>query len=455
MKIETIRLKHPAFDREIFLLMVDNKIDQDALDFLLYCARNGGHRGGIIGVKSHRIIAGRIAELYRLLASVFNLKWYEASEMHLEKIRNMMVGEDKESIMDSRTGKKKKPINYESCDDKLRTWFKFYMYMKEKNRCDIILNYINIPLTGFKNSMYGYLNNRSTDEVQYRKNWILLFNKKNRKNKKFALTKDEFNIVCKRLAKIDVVYEIMALFAVETALRIDAIMKIDESEFNGYFSAAQSKSKKVAREYQAKYNKELYYEMSLEFFRTIKQRYLTRELSKRLDAHYEYCKGKRKQIFTSESFWIRSDGKRVTENDFRKALDKVSIELGRGSEKKITPHIFRHTAATWKVIETSGLFNVDLKSTGYKPPIIITNIVQRLLGHSSDKTVLDYIATALDMMSIQTRDTIIRMPKRVFDNNPYMQRLMIENAKEELGNKFNEKTFNLLEYCILNGSVVE
>ncbi len=58
----------------------------------------------------------------------------------------------------------------------------------------------------------------------------------------------------------------MALFAVETALRIDAIMKIDENDFNGYFKVAQSQSKKISREYLAKYNKVLCTEMSLEFF---------------------------------------------------------------------------------------------------------------------------------------------------------------------------------------------
>lgn len=69
------------------------------------------------------------------------------------------------------------------------------------------------------------------------------------------MTKNEFNEVCKRLGEIDLVYEIMALFAVETALRIDAIMKIDENDFNGYFKVAQSQSKKISREYLVKYNK--------------------------------------------------------------------------------------------------------------------------------------------------------------------------------------------------------
>lgn len=456
MKIKKIKITHPSFNRKISVLMTNNKVDHESLEFLLYVARYGGHKGGIIGIKSHDIIAKRIIELYYLLNSIFNLKWYEATEIHLEKIRDMMVGESSELIVDSRTGKYKRPIKHKSCDDKMRTWFNFYMYMKEKDKCDILLTYKEETISSFyRKGMNSHLNYRTLGNNKIVKVWALLFNKNTKSNRKYALSKNEFNMVCKKLREIDLVYEVMALFAVETALRIDAIMKIDESEFNGYFNVIQSKSKKMSREYTAKYDKKLYYEMSIEFFRTIKQRYITRELSQRLDAHYEYCKGKRKQKFSSDSFWIRKDGKRITENDFRSALSKVSSQLGRTTEKKITPHIFRHTAATWKVIEIANLTNINLKSTGYKPPVIISNVLQRLLGHNSDQTVLTYIATAIELMEIEIRDTIIRIPKRVFLDNKYLQNIMLENAKDELGKDFNEKTFNLLDYCIKNGSVVE
>ncbi len=56
-------------------------------------------------------------------------------------LRNMMVGESKDKLINPRTKNIKKPITYQSCDNKMQTWFNFYLYMKEKNRCDIILNY--------------------------------------------------------------------------------------------------------------------------------------------------------------------------------------------------------------------------------------------------------------------------------------------------------------------------
>lgn len=454
MKISKIQIKHPIFNRNITVIMIDNKIDNDSLEYLVYAARYGGHRGGIIGIKTHKIIADRIAELYFHLKNKFDLKWNQVSEIHLEMLRNMMVGESKDKLINPRTKKIKEPIIHQTCDNKMQTWFNFYLYMKEKNKCDIILNYREKEVRNFYRSMNHHLNIRLGNNNNKVKVWNLFFNKRKRSNRKYALTKQEFNEVCRRLGEIDLVYEIMALFAVETALRIDAIMKIDENEFNGYFKVAHSQSKKVSREYLAKYNKVLCYEMSIEFFGTMKMRYLTRELTDRLEKHYSYCKNKTKQTYSENAFWIKKNGKRVTENDFRKALEKVSKDLGRIEEKKITPHIFRHTAATWKVIEICRLSGLDLRNTGYRPPHIINLVLQRLLGHNDDKTSLIYIATALDMMEVEVKDSIIRMPKRLFLNNPHVQNIMLENAKEELKEKYNENTFNLLDFCIKNGSVV-
>ena len=319
MKINKIQIRHPIFNRNIYLIMIDNKIDKDSLEYLVYVARHGGHRGGIIGIKTHKIIADRIAELYFQLNNQFGLKWYQVSEIHLEMLRNMMVGESKDKLINPRTKNIKKPITYQSCDNKMQTWFNFYLYMKDRNKCDIILNYREKEAKNFYKGMNHHLNIRMRNKNKVRV-WNLFFNKRKRTNRKYALTKNEFNEVCKRLGEIDLVYEIMALFAVETALRIDAIMKIDENDFNGYFKVAQSQSKKISREYLAKYNKVLCYEMSLEFFGAMKMRYLTRELTDRLEQHYLYCKNRTKSTYSENAFWIKKNGKIVTEHDFRKAL---------------------------------------------------------------------------------------------------------------------------------------
>ena len=111
MKINKIQIRHPIFNRNIYLIMIDNKIDKDSLEYLLYVARHGGHRGGIIGIKTHKIIADRIAELYFQLNNQFGLKWYQVSEIHLEMLRNMMVGESKDTLINPRTKNIKKPIS--------------------------------------------------------------------------------------------------------------------------------------------------------------------------------------------------------------------------------------------------------------------------------------------------------------------------------------------------------
>ena len=40
--------------------------------------------------------------------------------------------ESKDKLINPRTKNIKKPITYQSCDNKMQTWFNFYLYMKEK-----------------------------------------------------------------------------------------------------------------------------------------------------------------------------------------------------------------------------------------------------------------------------------------------------------------------------------
>lgn len=453
MKIDRIEIEHPEFKRYITILMFDNKIDDAIFEYLVYKARYGGHKGGIIGRTSHSKLVDKIAELCFNLDDIFGIKWYEASEYHIEVIRDRMSGILPERVKNPKTFKEKKLIEYSSVDDKLLVWFDFFLYQKSKSRCGIILNYTIHDVRNNKNHMLYHLSRRE-GEVKTYKRWNLLSGKKIKRNKRIALTKEEFNVLRTRLRNIDLVYEVMAVFAVETALRVEAIFKVNEDDFKGYFlSTAISKQKRIERSYVAKYDKNLYYEMSAEVFKEIADKYVRREYYERLDLHYEYCKGKKKQIYNEENFWILKTGKKVTEGDFRKALSEVSSQMGRTEKNKIIPHIFRHTCATWRVIEKSDLHGISLANTGVKPPAILTLEIQRLLGHSDDKTVLTYISSALTLLEVGARDDTIRMTKRAFMRNNTIKKLVLNEAREKLGESFDED--ELLNYAIKEGIVIQ
>lgn len=452
MKINRIKLLHPEFNRDITMLMFDNKIDHAVLEYLVYKAKYGGHRGGIIGRTSHSKLADKIAELCFHLDDIFGINWNESSEYHIEVIRDRMAGISSQRIKDTRTLKEKRPITFSSVDNKLMVWFDFLLYQKVKGRSEIVLNYSVHNMGKYSSNMLDHISLRANNVKTY-KRWNLLFGRKQKSNKRQALSKIEFDVLRERLRNIDLVYEVMAIFAVETALRIGAIFEVKESDFNGYFlSTAISKQRRIERPYVAKYDKNLFYEMSAEVFKDIADKYVRREYYNRLDKHYDYCKGKKIQIYSDENFWILKNGKKVTQNDFRKALTEISFQMGRNEGNKISPHILRHTCATWRIIESSNIHGISLANTGTKPPAILTLEIQRLLGHSSDKTVLGYISSALTLFEVGERDDNIRITERVFMRSNAVKKSVLQDAREELGEDFREE--NLLSYAKEKGIVV-
>lgn len=456
INIEKIKINHPSFKRKIYVLFINNKLDTVSFDFLVYMARYGGHNGGIVGRTSHKGIVEKIGELYFHLDNVFNIKLEEATEYHIRIIRDRMVGLEKERLIDSVTMKEKEIVSYSTADDKLRVWFKFYRYVQKKYKCDINLTY-KYTRKIFYDSMLKHINSRQIDnDDNVLKIWALLFNKKKRINRKKALSLNEFNILISKLEEIDLVYAMMALYAVKTALRIGALMEIKESDFDDYFRIISSQTTSVQRIYTAKYDKKLTYNLSVELLKIIKSRYLTREFPERQEAHYNYCKDKPEQKYNSDTFWIRADGKEIKENDFRDVLSKVSEILGKRNHNKITPHTFRHTAATWKVLEIAEVKNINLKNTGYYPPPIIKLAIAELLGHCSDATILIYIATAIELFETGNNDGIIRMPKREFILNIKAKELLIEKARKELGDEIvKNDNFDIIKYGIEIGQIIE
>lgn len=459
MNIKKVKVKHPSFDRNIFILFIDNKLDRDSFEFLIYMARYGGHMGGIIGRTSHKGIVDKIGELYFHLNNIFGIKWHEASEFHIRIIRDRMVGLDKNLLINPKNKKNKKTIEYDTSDDKLRIWFKFYRYAQQKLNCDIILNYKIINKKNMhSNSMLSHISERQefSNNTFLVEEWNLLFNKKKKFNSRNALSIDEFNALLIKLEEIDLVYVMMAIYAVKTALRIEALLKVKESDFDDFFKIIHSKTTSIQKRYIAKFDKPLYYTLSLDLLKIIKSRYLTRELPERLEKHYLYCKQKQKQEYNNDVFWIRSDGKEIKEYDFRNVLSVASRQLGKVEKNKIVPHTFRHTAATWKVLEDAKLNGLNLKNTGYVPPPIIKLSLQKLLGHSSDCTIMTYISTALDLMNVDAMDGIIRMPKREFIKSPNAQALLREKAEKKLGSDIvNSEEFDLVKYGINIGQVFE
>ena len=90
-----------------------------------------------------------------------------------------------------------------------------------------------------------------------------------------------------------------------------------------------------------------------------------------LDVMRRYYAANRREIQESGYFFVNNRGNRYTEQSIRLMVGKYTSECG--ISQKITPHMFRHSFATYLIEE-----GVDI------------SCVQEILGHSSIKTTRIY-----------------------------------------------------------------
>lgn len=106
-----------------------------------------------------------------------------------------------------------------------------------------------------------------------------------------------------------------------------------------------------------------------------KERYIQISNTAVLDILRKYYTENEPEIKKSGYFFINNRGNRYTEQSIRLMLKKYTLKAG--IQRKITPHMFRHSFATYLIEE-----GVDV------------SCVQQILGHSSIKTTQIYIHVA-------------------------------------------------------------
>lgn len=116
-----------------------------------------------------------------------------------------------------------------------------------------------------------------------------------------------------------------------------------------------------------------------------KERYIQIGSTDVLELLKKYYEANVQAISNSGYFFVNSRGERFTEQSIRIMLKKYTAEAG--IERKITPHMFRHSVATFLIEE-----EVDI------------SCVQRILGHSSIKTTQIYIHVAAKRQAEILRD---------------------------------------------------
>lgn len=116
-----------------------------------------------------------------------------------------------------------------------------------------------------------------------------------------------------------------------------------------------------------------------------KERYIQIGSSDVLEMLKKYYESNMQAINSSGYFFVNGRGGRFTEQSIRFMIKKYTREAG--IERKITPHMFRHSVATFLIEE-----EVDI------------SCVQKILGHSSIKTTQIYIHVAAKRQAEILRD---------------------------------------------------
>ncbi len=457
MDIKTITVKHPNIEkRDITLLLVDGKLDIPSTEFLIYEARYGGRHGHLGGRTSHKGRAVKIAELYRNLNDG-GLDWRSATEPHIKAIRNAMLCWDNNDN-EAHSKFDYEEISNDAMNHKLGVWFKFYKYMEKIGEyCDMILKTKKIKKYT-PQRMLQHLDQRSENkENDYMEVWSLRVKSSPTSNSYRALSRTEFSKLRQHLRNIDVVYEMIALFMVETGLRITAALEVTEKDFQGILplhSSGKTLNDTIDREYIAKGDIKKYYDLPLRTIWGIQEQYLARMQPERSHKHLLRCERLNSDHYNENAMWILENGKEVKGHDVWKAFNDVSKIMGR-TTKRITPHWLRHTFATWTIMDIANKKNISLENTGSTPNPIFVSALQQKLGHASILSTMRYITTALKLMGLDVNDGPIQMSLRSFLKNKASQNLVEKEAKIEFGDDFDDDYFDVVKYALSRGIVVD
>jgi integrase/recombinase XerD len=101
-------------------------------------------------------------------------------------------------------------------------------------------------------------------------------------------------------------------------------------------------------------------------------------------------------MVTNDSVYLFPDkyGNHITVNSIQQYLRRLALKAGLG-EVKVTPHIFRHTAATHAAAQGTNAF-----------------ILKEIMGHSSMQTTMKYVHPQPD--DLKAQHNIFSMVNEIF-----------------------------------------
>lgn len=466
MKIKIIHSAHPFnTTQEIALVYVNGKLDEPSAKWIANAANYGGKRGRPASGGTLINMATEIARLYEDLFDMGKM-WYKATESDLEHI--------KDTYLHRLAGIKEynfKQISNNAMRIKLWYWFSFYSFQKQNGEVFAFTPSFKTTLGSnqwTRNTNYlSHLNRRSDeneDKKPSAKDWAIMVDPDPKKKTFHALSPKEYLHFRKRLRDIDIVYELIAVFLVETGLRIAAALEVADETFEYHFrhlNSGKDEDDSIPVSYINKGNRfrkvSTTFNLPIRCIMLIQDKYrsfgsLYRK-RKRLNA--QLVKKGYTHVSKSNTFWFKENGYAILDQDVQKAFRNASKAMGRKDKDIITPHWMRHTFATWIVMDhIKRTFGEEMQNTGVVPEREIMELLSEHMGHASLETTRIYIASAMDLLGLGRHSGAAPMTQRAFLKDKDAQKIVEEEAEAEFGHKFEVAKFDLLRYAITRGKVV-
>jgi len=364
---EIIKIKNEN-DLDIYILARDGRLIEPVNRFLIYKRKNGGRGGQKLSSSSGRQYTYHMKYLFDIiLKSSTPREWFELTIEDLTFIRNQMdQGEDSldRGLINIRT----------------QLWAEFFFWCRN-NGYNHAMHIKTIQVNSYNHNDDNFLTHAKKEKYIVRTElWL----PQTDDSKIFrTLSQTTWKKLRKELRNIDPVYEAIAIVMVSTGLRIGGALQLNKTSFLPY--PELDPEEELDFKYIPKGQKDTKLKYTC-IFPIDTWGWLHDNIMKERKIRAKLHKKKFRK--PTQAMFLKKTGKPVKDFDVWKAFTTASEKIGT----KLTPHMLRHTFATWTVI-------VWAKEEGVRPTTesfykSIHDMLSDQLGHKHISTTKKYCRTA-------------------------------------------------------------
>jgi len=365
--IEIIKIYDDNYG-DFHTLAHNGKLISEANRFLIWKKDHGGRGGQKLSTGSQRQYAYHMKYLFDTIMNSPSPKhWHELTIKDLISIRNQM--DQGQNSLDRGV------INIRT-----QLWAEFFFWCR-KNGYDH-----NMHIKTMKVETYNYTDDdflAHTNKDKYIGRTELWLPPVDKTRVFRIISQSTWHKLRRELHKVDPVYEAVAIVMINTGLRINGALQLNKTSFLPY----PTLDPKVELDFQYipkgqfDTKRKISCVFAIDTWRWLHENIMT-ERQKRAKLY------KKKFRQPTQKMFIKETGKPVKDFDVWQAFDKASKKIG----VKITPHMLRHTFATWTVMIWAEQEGIRPTSESFYKSI--HDMLADQLGHKNISTTKKYCRTA-------------------------------------------------------------